>query len=77
MPQIELLEGHRALMRQVRKAQPVRAISRSLRPFLRTLYSADFVSLAFDWEVFDTVVVLTEAGSNRLEHERARAQTRL
>lgn len=66
MPQVELLEGHRILMRQVRDAQPVKGLSRSLRPYLRTLHSAGYVRLAFDWEAFDTVVALTVEGALRL-----------
>lgn len=77
MPQTDLLEGHRILMREVRRAQPVRSISRHLRPYLRTLYSSDYVSIAFDWEAFDTVACLTDAGAQRLDRDKAENLTRL
>lgn len=77
MPQTDLLEGHRILMRDVREPRPVRSISRSMRPYLRALYAAGYVCLAFDWVMFDTVVSLTDEGSQRLERDRSANLTRL
>lgn len=71
MPQADLLEGHRILMRQLRQTRSVRGISRSLRPYLRTLYSAKYVSLAFDWSAFDTMATLTVEGEARLAVDAA------
>lgn len=73
MPQIELLEGHRALMRQFRETKSVKGISRSLRPYLRALYTAKYVSLAFDWDAFDTMATLTSEGAARLAVDAASA----
>lgn len=71
MPQVELLEGHRILMRQLRVAKPVKGISRSLRPYLSTLYSAKYVNLAFDWRAFETMASLTVEGEARLAVDAA------
>lgn len=71
MPQIELLEGHRILMRQLRVTKSVKGIGRSLRPYLRTLHSAKYMSLAFDWNAFDTMAILTVEGAARLAVDAA------
>lgn len=71
MPQVELLQGHRTLMRQLRETKCVKGIGRSLRPYLRTLHSAGYVRLAFDWSTFDTMATLTVEGEARLAVDAA------
>jgi hypothetical protein len=77
MPEIELLEGHRMLLRSCKEPMPVRSLSKSLRPYLGALHSASYVGLAFDWDAFDAVVIATPAGIERLDREREDSLTPL
>jgi hypothetical protein len=77
MPQPDLLEGHRTLMRTCRHALPVRLLRRHLRAYLRRLHDAGYVALDFDWSTLETMVTITTEGEARLKRDREAHLTRL